>query len=198
MAKQKFKRATTPKGIAKYPWLTKADTKFKQEGEYKVDLIVPKKDVATLIADITAVRDQFAAQEKAKKKAALPFAEETDDNGKKTGNVVLKFRVKAKTGDWDRKPKLFDVRGNRVTDVSVGGGSSIKVSFDIYPWNVASLGCGVTLQPVAVQIIDLVEFDGSGSAGDFGFGEEEGSFEGNDDVGSEMEADAESEDDDVF
>lgn len=199
--KTKYDRMTSPKGIAKYPWLTKPDTKFKEEGEYKVDLVVSKKDAEPLIKSITAARDKFAASEKAKKKAPLPWADDVDDNGKKTGKVVFKFRVKAKTGDWDRKPKLFDTKGGRVSDVSVGGGTTMKVSFDLYTWNVASLGAGVTLQPVAVQLIDLVEYQGGagGNAEDFGFGEEEGSFEsdGDDDLES-VETDAESEDDDVF
>ena len=34
---------TTPKGIAQYPWLSKPDTKFSEEGEYKVNVILTKE-----------------------------------------------------------------------------------------------------------------------------------------------------------
>lgn len=200
MAKQKYVRVTTPTGTARYPWLNKPDTKWKEEGEYKVDLVLSKKDAKALADRITSVRDEFYKSEgkAAKKKASLPFADEKDDNDKPTGNVVFKFRVKAKTGDWDRKPKLFDAKGHIIKNApSIGGGTSMKVSFDIYPWNVASLGVGVTLQPVAAQIIDLVEYDGGGDASDYGFGEEEG-FETEDDLEETVGETEESEDEDVF
>lgn len=198
--KSKYVRLTSPKGVARHPWLTKPDTKFNEEGDYKVNLVVSKKDAEPLIKSITSIRDKYAVATKAKKKADLPWVDEVDDNGKKTGKVVFKFKVAAKTGDWDRKPKLFDAKGNRVTDVSIGSGTTMKVSFDIFTWPGGKDGCGVTLQPVAVQIIDLVEYQGSGgSAEDFGFEEEEGSFESESDgMEDEVEADSSSEDDDVF
>ena len=31
---------TTPQGVAQYPWLSKPDTKFSEEGDYKVNLII--------------------------------------------------------------------------------------------------------------------------------------------------------------
>lgn len=194
----KYQRLTSPKGIARFPWLNKPDTKFSDVGDYKVDLVMDKKDAEPLVKRITSIRDEFAKKEGAKKKANLPFAFEEDDNGNKTGRVIVKFKVKAMTGDWDRKPKLFDAKGNRITDANVGGGSVLKVSFDAYTWNVASLGAGITLQPVAVQVLELVEFEGGGSASEFGFGAEEGYEADDHGLGEDLEADAESEDEDVF
>ena len=46
---EKLIEFTTPKGIAQYPWLSKPDTKFNEEGVYKVDLIIPKSDAIPLI-----------------------------------------------------------------------------------------------------------------------------------------------------
>ena len=37
---------TTPKGIAQYPWLSKPDTKFSEEGEYKVNVILGKEEAS--------------------------------------------------------------------------------------------------------------------------------------------------------
>jgi hypothetical protein len=193
----KFQRLTSPKGIARFPWLNKPDTKFSEVGDYKVDLVLSAKDAAPLIQRVEAIRDAFAKKEGAKKKANLPWVDEVDDNGNKTGNVIVKFKVKAMTGDWDRKPKLFDAKGSRIVEAAVGGGSVLKVSFDAYTWNVASLGAGITLQPVAVQVLELVEFEGGGDASEFGFGEEEG-YEATDELGEDLETDAEGEDEDVF
>ena len=36
-------KIVTPKGIAQYPHLTKADTKFSEVGEFKTSLILPNK-----------------------------------------------------------------------------------------------------------------------------------------------------------
>jgi hypothetical protein len=163
---------TTPAGIARYPWLNKADTKWKPEGEYKVTVVVPKKEATALIKLCTEARAEVAKQNKTKKLAELPISPETDDQGNETGNMLIKCAVKCREG-WDRKPKLFDAAGNRI-DVRVGGGSKIKVNVEVYAWFAASLGAGVTLQPVAVQVLDLVEAGEGGTAESYGFGKEEG------------------------
>lgn len=168
----KYIRLTTPKGTAQYPWLSKPDTKFNDKGTYKVNIIVPAKEAQAFIKKVTEIRDQFFAQEKTKKKAQLPFAKEVDDQGNETGNVVIKCKVDNRD-DWDRKPKQFDASGNRI-DKNVGGGSILKANVQVYTWNVSSLGVGVTLQPVAVQVIELNEFGGSDNAEDFGFEKEDG------------------------
>ena len=42
--KNKNVKIITPSGIAQYPWLTTADTKFSETGEFKTNLILSKKD----------------------------------------------------------------------------------------------------------------------------------------------------------
>ena len=34
---------TTPTGVAQYPWLSKADTKWNEAGEFKTNLILSKE-----------------------------------------------------------------------------------------------------------------------------------------------------------
>lgn len=152
----------SPRGIAKYPWLSKPDTKFHDAGEYKVSLIVPEADAKPFIKQITQIRDEFLKTTKTKKKHALPFSKEEDDQGNETGNVIIKFSVKNKEG-WSRQPNLFDAKGDPISPkvVNVGGGSILKVRAVAYCWDVSSLGVGVTLQPKDVQVIDLKAIGGS-------------------------------------
>jgi hypothetical protein len=146
----------TPKGTAQYPWLTKADTKFSEEGVFKVSLAVPEGEAK---AFAKAVQDAFVAEYGQQKlaKAHMPFKK--DDSG----NLVFNFKSKL-------KPRLYDAAGKPITgDVSVGGGSVIKVSGAFGPYNKGA-NTGVALYLNAVQIINLVEFSSSP------FGAEEGGF----------------------
>jgi len=192
---------TTPAGIARYPWLNKADTKWKPEGEYKVTLVVPKKTAEPLLKVCIEARTECAKQNKTKKFAELPIQPEVDDQGNETGNMLIKCAVKCREG-WDRKPKLFDAAGNRI-DVRVGGGSKIKVNVEVYAWFAASLGAGVSLQPVAVQVLDLVEVEAGGTASSYGFGKEEGfvsedKFDADAKDAASEEVSTEAQDEDLF
>jgi hypothetical protein len=87
--------------------------------------------------------------------------------------VQLKLKVKAtgksKDGEtYTRQPKLFDASG-RIVNENIGGGSKLKIAVVPYMWYTASLGAGITLQPKAVQILDLVTWSSGGSAESYGF-----------------------------
>ena len=43
---------TTPQGVAQYPWLSKPDTKFSEEGEYKVNVILTKEEATPPVTKI--------------------------------------------------------------------------------------------------------------------------------------------------
>ena len=53
---------TTPKGIALYPWLSTPDTKFSEEGEYKVNLVLSKEDAQPIVDEINRVFAIFDAK----------------------------------------------------------------------------------------------------------------------------------------
>ena len=74
----------------------------------------------------------------------------------------------------------------------VGNGSRIKIAFEPFGYDVASIGIGASLRLKAVQIVDLVNSD----TGGFGFGEEEGNFvvEANNNNNTGAEDDDEEED----
>ena len=163
---------TTPQGVAQYPYLSTPDTKFSEEGDYKVNLILSKEEAAPIISQIDEVmKDNLETIKKEKKKsnikqANLPyFNEEKDDE--ETGNVVIKFKSK---GAY--KPAIFDAKGTPMLDSNIWAGSEIKVNAAIAPFYTAMVGAGISLRLRAVQVIQYVE--GSSGAGRFGFEEEAG------------------------
>lgn len=178
-------RYTTPKGTAKYPWLSTPDTKFNPDGDYKVTLVLPVEQADTIIQFLD---EQLAASEaKAKKEnpgkkvkvADAPYKMD-EENGNVEINFKLKARVNMQNGDsFEQKPALFDAKGKPISDVNVGGGSKVKVSYECVPFYTGLIGAGISLRLRAVQVIDLVEFSGGAAAGAFGFEEEDG-FEAED------------------
>ena len=169
---EKLIQFTTPKGIAQYPWLSKPDTKFNEEGVYKVDLIIPKADAIPVLKQINEVFAENVDKETKRAKgqdvvkAKPPYWEELDDAKQPTGNVVLRLKSKY-------KPAVFDAKGIPMVDSNIWGGSELKVNGTIAPYFTSIIGAGVSLRLSAVQVIQYVE-GGSGGAQGFGFKEEVG------------------------
>ena len=181
MSKIKNPRYTTPAGIAQYPYLTKPDTKFNPDGEYKISVEIPGAAAQDIV---TFLDEQFAASvAKAKKdnpgkkikEGDVPYSVD-DDTGKVTVRFKLKAKVTPKQGDpFEQRPALFDAKGKPIgADAKIGGGSKVKVAYELIPYYTAIAGAGVSLRLKAVQVIDLVEFSGGASSEAYGFGEEEG------------------------
>jgi hypothetical protein len=164
---------TTPKGIAAYPWLSRPDTKFSEEGEYKVNLILPKEDAKPIIEQINGVFAENVKEETKKNKgkeiktANPPYMDELDDEGKPTGNIIIKFKSKAAY-----KPAIFDSKGTVMIESNIWAGSEVRVNGSIAPYYTSMIGAGVALRLRAVQVIQYVE--GSQGADRFGFEEEAG------------------------
>ena len=165
---------TTPKGVAQYPWLSKPDTKFSEEGEYKVSLILSKEEAIPILKQINEVFAENVAAESKKnggkdiKKAPPPYMEQLDESGNSTGKVILKFKSKAAY-----KPAIFDAKGIPMIDSNVWGGSEIKINGSIAPYYTTLIGAGVALRLRAVQVIQYVDAS-TGAASKFGFEEEVG------------------------
>jgi hypothetical protein len=167
------KTITTPAGIARFPSLNRPDTKFSEVGVYKVNLELSAEDAEPFIKQAEAIFAEFLADKKRelkKDKLKLHPAPWEDNDGL----VQLKLKVPAmgknkETGEeYSRKPTLFDATGKE-EDVNIGGGSKLKVAVVPYCWYTASLGAGITLQPKAVQVLDLVTWGDGGSASAYGF-----------------------------
>ena len=163
---------TTPAGIARYPSLNRADTKFDDIGVFKVNLELSSEDAKPFIDDVEAILADFVSDKKRelKKDKLKMHAAPWEEND---GVVQLKLKVKAigktKAGEeYSRQPKLFGADGKPL-EANIGGGSKIKVAVVPYAWYTASLGAGITLQPKAVQVLELVTWGDGGSAAAYGF-----------------------------
>ena len=166
--KNKYTKIVTPVGIAQYPWLSSPDTKFSEVGDYKTNLILSKKDAQDVIKMIDTAREESVkigaekSNGKKVKQADPPYYDEVDDDGKPTGNVILKFKCKAKvttkSGEsFENKPTLFDAKGKPMLNVNVWGGSELKVSAELIPYFTSMVGAGVSMRLRAAQIIKLIE-----------------------------------------
>ena len=181
MSKVKNTRYTTPAGIAQYPYLTKPDTKFNPDGEYKISVEIPgasAQDIVTFLDEQFAVSVAKAKKENPGKKIKegdVPYSV-NDDTGAVTVRFKLKAKVTPKMGDpFEQRPALFDAKGKPIgADAKIGGGSKVKVAYELVPYYTAIAGAGISLRLKAVQVINLVEFSGGASSEAYGFGQEEG------------------------
>lgn len=178
--KPKLARYVSPTGVAQYPHLNKPDTKFNPDGEYKVNLELNAEDATEILSflDEQMAASMVKAKEenagKKLKQADAPYS--VDEN---SGKVTLRFKLKAKVtpknGEaFDQRVAIFDAKGVPMTSApNIGGGSKLKVSYEVFPFYTALIGAGISLRVRAVQIIELVEYSSAG-AGAYGFGEEDG------------------------
>jgi hypothetical protein len=190
--KARLPRITTPKGVAKYPWLSKPDVQFNTDGVYKVNLLIPAAEASELCEKLDAAADEAVELAKAAAKSpalakqikrADPYHTALDDAGEDTGNIEYRFKMNARVKFQDNtikdmKPMIFDATGKQIpTCPNVYGGSLLKINFSPSPYYAANnKTAGVSLRMNAVQIIELVT-GGGGDAGAFGFDKEEGGFE---------------------
>jgi len=168
------KRLSTPVGTAVYPRLKTPDTKFDELGQYKADVSIPLAAAQSLMDELQADHKRHTGKA-AKKAENTMWIMEVDDSGEETGNVIFKIRVKNRLNRkgelWDRRPKQFSADLKPI-DVNPWGGSKMVVSFDVYEWTAGDKK-GISLQPVGVQIIELVSGSGP-DASSMGFAAQEG------------------------
>jgi hypothetical protein len=198
--KERAPQTTSSKGSLLWPFLTKPDMRWdKEKGEYKTTLVLPAGDpwVEEIEGLAKAGYEEITkAVKPAERKDYVyvsPFKPDKDANGKETGNVLVNFKTKAKyksakTGEWvPLTPKIFDAQGKLLQGKlpSIGNGTIARVngsykSLAMKNEDKRKKECWYevyfSLYLNAVQIVKLVEF--AASADSFGFGEEEGGFDG--------------------
>ena len=184
-ARTKYESIVTPVGLAKYPHVNTPNTRFNDQGVFSCDIFITKEEADALNLKLQPLFDaeyQNKLEELGKKKLKLsdPPVREDDD-----GNWVVKASLKNvlagtyKNGN-PRSAKsiaIYDSQGNPLKDTLVRGGSKVKLSVRPRCWYVASTGFGMSLDLLAVQVIELGEGNLSDRAAEsFGFTEVEGGF----------------------
>lgn len=166
----------TPVGTAVFPHLNEPDTKFKEEGEYKVSLALSGDEASSLMASIDKMQDEALAafkessEGKGKKKvgkAKPPYREELDEEDEPTGRTLFSFKSSYKPSIVDSKVKPIS------PDTKLWGGSEIRVNADVGGWHIPLQGgVGVTMYMKGVQVIKAV----GGNSGASDFDEVDGGF----------------------
>ena len=191
----------TPQGVASFPHLAEAQTKFVKEGVYEVTLYFDEKAGSEFVASLEEAYNQACKEAKEKYEEQKPqykkdnpeikfeqfYREEVDDNGFATGRIFVKFKRQATVKTKDNKLLEFSVavfdRYNQAMPKEVvakaSSGSIMKAAFKANPYFVAAgAKAGISLQLEAVQIVELKEWIGNKSASYYGFQ----SFEDEDDA----------------
>lgn len=199
MAKEQLKTFTTPVAglVEPYSWLNKADTKFNERGEHKVNLTFDLSEprVRKMLDVLQKIHDDAYAKaladheknppqvQRGKKpieprEGDMPWIENGD------GTVTLKFKCFASyLKDGKSEPivlRFYDTDAKLIRDVpNIGTGSELKVKFKVLPfkWNAAT-GASIKLQLESCLLVKLKEWSGDGTGGDGGWGDDE-------DVGSD-------------
>lgn len=177
----------------------------KPEGEYSVKLIFDESDpkfvtfrekLEAYMTPVEAMADEKFADLKKAQRDKLGsttrndlFTTLYDEDDEPTGEVEMKFTMKAggvvKKGPregkkWSRKPQLFDALGRPVKGkIDIWGGSELIIAFSFTEdgYFIPATGAyGIKLQLEAAQVVTL-RAGGERSAGDYGFGKQEGGFD---------------------
>lgn len=163
-------KVNTPTGTAVFPALKNPDTKFDELGQYKADLRLSMEEAKPLMMQLNDIHKRHTGKAANANENTMWYKETDKETGEETGAVVFKIRVKNRMRrdgqKWDRRPALFDASLKPI-DVNPWGGTEMRVSMSVYCWDAGGKK-GVSLQPQAIQIINLVEGSAASGAG-FGF-----------------------------
>jgi hypothetical protein len=181
---RKEEPCVTPIGTLQWPYL-QTPRGFKGDKAnlyYDTQLILEGAAAAEFAAQV----DEFMSEAEGKfpgcPKDNPPIAPVLDEDRKVVkGKTAFKFRVpsesKTKKDEvWDRKPIIVDSLGEisdslMGAEVRIGPGTKARISF--IPYLRKNRGAaGVTMQPIGVQVLELIELRRSTKS--LGFGAEKG------------------------
>lgn len=167
----------TPAGVAVYPHLTKPDTKWKAEGEFRTKLRYDE-NVAKAVRERLSkfldqafeeykklVKEHMPKKLKALKRAELPIKPEEDEDGEETGMFLLNVKRTAsgkskKTGEkWKAKIVFADAKGRPVKSkgLRIWSGSELAIYASVFGWySPKDNAVGVSVEIEGVQIKKLV------------------------------------------
>lgn len=156
----------TPTVEARWAFISTPDTKYNKDGIYQIDLMFDKT-IKEHAAFLNALRDMLPNGATNK-----PWKVDPED----PNLLAVKCKQNAKVGKFEFKPRVFDMRGTPIKEVPlIGNGTTVNVQVELRPYDMQ--GGGVRLNPVAIQIVKLVEFkEESSPEADSPFGVVEGDF----------------------
>lgn len=169
------------KGTAVFPSLNAPDPKY---GRLKVKLLMSKEDSDKMKAEYDAAFKELYAAELAKQKKQkiplsdnCPFQPQTREDGTETGMMLVGFSRKGSYTDKTGKViatrlSIVDSQKNPIND-EIWSGSELKIAFT-YRGYVTSGKFGVSLTPVAVQVLKLVTRGDNSGVADAVFNSEDG------------------------
>lgn len=163
------KTLTSPPVVCRYPRLNNPDTKWKEEGEYSLAMVLDTSlpEHAAFVEQLEAVWAEALAEaealepKKSQKRADKPWKTDEED----PALLILRPKMRAKTTKRDgtivdRRPALFDAKGKPMsTETWIKGGSTVRVNFTLSPFLTPSIGFGLAVYLNAVQGVRLVETD---------------------------------------
>lgn len=211
--KKVISKQISPKGeLVGFNAITKPSVTFNPDGVYNANILISKTDGEAIIKEALAVRkEQYktfgkgtTAQDFTRCKPYVvieknedgEIVKETPDvQGRYILKTDMKATIKCKNGEViDIKIPVFDAHLKAVKDIKLGEGSEVRLAFNLEGYSVASkTGVGAKLK--SVQVINLVEYAGGGSAESYGFGEEDGFTDEDKEVTEDTEDDSEEEQD---
>ena len=180
--RSKEEAIVTPIGVAQYPWVNTPSTKFVPEGEYFCNLVLTKEEGDVIVKKVKEIQDRVVAEKKEElgkdvKVFDLPLTLEGD-------SYTLKSKLKPVNGkskdgtEYTRSIGLFDSKGSPwKKETIIRGGSKVRLNVRPKSWFSPLLGVGVSLELLAVQVIELSDGSLSEQAAEsFGFTEVEGGY----------------------
>jgi hypothetical protein len=141
---------------------------------YSCELVLDNNNAAHK-AFLAKLEAEFVAQHGAKKSRSAkgePWRPDKEDATK----TVVRFKANRFSNDdgtFTKGPRMVDAKKQPWDGQEIGNGSELIIGFTVYPWN-RSEGCGVTLQPKAVQVVTLIPREDPGDKVADGFDEQDG------------------------
>ena len=161
MAKDQF---LTPVGEFRYFRLLgeprRNDMDTEKPDYWSTDFVLSAADPSAdeFIQMLTEQLEALHGTKKKRHKHAFPWKTAEDEPV-----YIFKFKLnqyERRDGTLSSGPRVVDAKKHAwPEDKWVGNGSKGRILFTIYDWDNATSGCGITLQPSAAQILNLVPYN---------------------------------------
>lgn len=164
----------SPKAPVRWAHLINAD-EYEGKYSYSCELVLEPKTNPAHAAYLERLEAEFIAlhgAKKARSSKGTPWRPDKDDASK----TVVRFkanRFENEDGSHSKGPRIVDAKKAPWDGREIGNGSEVIVGHTVYPWS-RSEGCGITLQPRAVQVVNFIPREDPGEQIAEGFEEQDG------------------------